>query len=152
MLEVPKVNAMSLISLIQAIEAAHSAKRRIHVFLDNASYHHALIVRDWLKRPGARCVLHFIPSYCPQLDPIERCWGMMHHHVTHNRDYKTFREFQVGHSDVPQTDNTEKMAPFPRSNHRQFPGHISRRFSGYHQRALRQPMRLSGMDFSRPVA
>jgi len=59
---------------------------------------------------------------------------------------------QVGHSDVPQTDNTEKMAPFPRSNHRQFPGHISRRFSGYHQRALRQPMRLSGMDFSRPVA
>jgi transposase len=94
MLEVPKVTAISLISLLQAIEAAHPAKRRIHVFLDNASYHHALVVRDWLKRPGRKCVLHFLPPYCPHLDPIERCWGVMHHHVTHNRDHKTFREFR----------------------------------------------------------
>ena len=39
-----------------------------------------------------RIALH--PILCPHLDPIERCWGMMHHHVTHNRDYKTFREFR----------------------------------------------------------
>ena len=35
----------SLIALLKAIEAAHPAKKRIHVYLDNASYHHANIVR-----------------------------------------------------------------------------------------------------------
>jgi len=30
----------------------------------------------------------------PHLDPIERCWGVMHHHVTHNRDYETFHDFR----------------------------------------------------------
>ena len=94
MLEVPKATGMSLISLLRAIEVAHPAKRRIHVFLDNASYHHAIIVRDWLAAPGRKCLLHFIPPYCPHLDPIERCWGTMHRYVTHNRDYETFREFR----------------------------------------------------------
>jgi transposase len=94
MLEVPKATGESLISLLRAIEVAHPAKRRIHVFLDNASYHHALIVQEWLKQPGRKCVLHFIPPYCPHLDPIERCWGLMHRYVTHNRDYPTFRAFR----------------------------------------------------------
>jgi transposase len=95
MLAVAKVTAMSSIDLLKVVEAAHPAMRRIHVFLDNATYHHALIVRDWVSRPGAKCVLHFFPSYCPHLDPIERCWGLMHEHVTHNHDYETFWEFRT---------------------------------------------------------
>jgi hypothetical protein len=39
-------------------------------------------------------VLHFLPSYRPHLDPIERLWGLMHENLTHNRDYKTFAEFR----------------------------------------------------------
>ena len=62
--------------------------------LDNASYHHANIVRDWLKEQHRKFVLHFIPPYCPHLDPIEQCWALMHQHTTHNRDYKTFRQFK----------------------------------------------------------
>ena len=76
MLEVTKVNAMSLIALLKAIEAAHPAKKQIHVYLDNASYHHATIVRDWLKEQHRKSVLHFIPPYCPHLDPIEQCWAL----------------------------------------------------------------------------
>jgi hypothetical protein len=48
----------------------------IHVFLDNARYHHAKLVQQWLARPGCRIKLHFIPSYCPHLNPIERLWGL----------------------------------------------------------------------------
>jgi transposase len=77
---------MSLIALLKAIEAAHPAKKRIHVYLDNASYHHATIVRDWLKEQHRKSVLHFIPPYCPHLDPIEQCWALMHQNTTHNRD------------------------------------------------------------------
>ena len=67
--------------------------RLIHVFLDNARYHHAVLVQEWLARPGCRIKLHFVPSYCPHLNPIERLWGLMHHHVTHNRCYATYNDF-----------------------------------------------------------
>ena len=65
----------------------------IHVFLDNARYHHAKLVQEWLARPGCRIRLHYIPAYCPHLNPIERLWGVMHKHMTHNRCYATCREF-----------------------------------------------------------
>jgi transposase len=93
MLDVVTVDAMSTIALLIAIEALYPAMRLIHVFLDNASYHHAKIVREWLARPGRRIQLHFIPSYCPHLNPIERLWAVMHKHVTHNRCYSTYRQF-----------------------------------------------------------
>ena len=48
---------------------------------------------DALARPGCRIRVHYIPSYCPHLDPIERLWGLMHRHVTHNRCYATYNDF-----------------------------------------------------------
>ncbi len=94
MLEVATVNAASTIMLLMAIEAMYPSKRMIHLFLDNARYHHAKLVQAWLARPGCRIKLHFIPTYCPHLDPIERLWGLMHKHITHNRWHKTFADFR----------------------------------------------------------
>ncbi len=93
MREVLTVDAMSTIALLMSIEALYPAMRLIHVFVDNARYHHAKLVRAWLARPGRRIKLHFIPAYCPHLNPIERLWGLMHRNVTHNRCYATFDEF-----------------------------------------------------------
>ncbi len=75
------------------IEALYPAMRLIQVFLDNAGYHHAKLVQEWMARPGRRIRLHFIPSYCPHLNPIERLWRLMHTNVTHNRCYATFSDF-----------------------------------------------------------
>jgi transposase len=94
MLAVEKVNALSFIKLLGEIEGAHSTMRRIHVFVDNASYHKADVVKEWLGAAGRKIALRFLPPYCPHLDPIERLWGLMHENVTHNRDYKTFNEFR----------------------------------------------------------
>ena len=93
MLDVLVVNAASTIMLLMAIEAMYPSKRLIHVFLDNARYHHAKLVQQWLARSGCRIRLHFIPSYCPHLDPIERLWGLMHRHCTHNKCYAGFKDF-----------------------------------------------------------
>ena len=93
-LAVEKVNALSFIKLLGEIEGTHTAMRLIHVFVDNASYHKAGVVKEWLAAAGRKIVLHFLPSYCPHLDPIERLWALMHENVTHNRDYKTFNEFR----------------------------------------------------------
>jgi transposase len=93
-LAVEKVDGSSMIRLLSEIECTHTAMRLVHVFLDNASYHHARIVKEWLAAIGRKIVLHFLPAYCPHLDPIERLWGVMHENITHNRDYKTFAEFR----------------------------------------------------------
>jgi len=95
MLDVPVVDARSTILLLMAILAAHPTMRMIHVFLDNARYHHARLVRQWLEQEGRRITLHFLPTYCPHLNPIERLWGVMHQNVTHNRCYARFRDFKV---------------------------------------------------------
>jgi transposase len=95
MLDVPSVDANSTILLLMAILAAYPSLRMIHVFLDQARYHHALLVREWLAREGRRITLHFVPTYSPHLNPIERLWGVMHRNVTHNRSYLTFRDFKA---------------------------------------------------------
>ena len=93
MIEVETVDAASTIRLLELIEAFYPMLALIHVFLDNARYHHAKLVRDWLSRPECRIRLHFIPAYCPHLNPIERLWGVMHKHVTHNKCYATCAQF-----------------------------------------------------------
>ena len=86
--------------LLMAIEAMFPDKRLLHVCLDNARYPHAKLVQAWLARPDCRIRLHFVPAYCPHLNPpayqpIERLWGLMHRHITHNKCYATFREFSA---------------------------------------------------------
>jgi len=93
MIDVQTVDATSTIQLLEAIEAMYPLLVMIHVFLDNARYHHAKLVQEWLAQPGRRIKLHFIPPYCPHLNPIERLWGVMHKHLTHNKCYATYREF-----------------------------------------------------------
>jgi transposase len=104
MLDVPVVDAMSTIMLLMAIEAMYPGLRLIHVFLDNARYHHAKLVRQWLARPECRIKLHFIPAYCPHLDPIERLWGLMHRHITHNKCYASFKDFSAAILDFLRHD------------------------------------------------
>ena len=61
--DVPTVDAISTIALLAATEAMYPRMRFIHVFLDNARYHHAKLVQAWLAQPGCRIKLHFVPAY-----------------------------------------------------------------------------------------
>jgi transposase len=78
---------------LESIEGLYPTLALIHVLLDNARYHHAKLVQEWLAWPGRRIRLHYIPPYCPHLNPIERLWGVTHKHVTHNKCYATCGEF-----------------------------------------------------------
>ena len=93
MIEAETIDAASTIRLLESLEALYPLLAIIHVYLDNARYHHAKLVQAWLAQPGRRIRLHFVPAYCPHLNPIERLWGVMHKHLTHNKCYATSREF-----------------------------------------------------------
>jgi transposase len=87
------ISAETTVRLLERLSARHADKSRIHVFLDNARYHHAKDVKAWLAQPDCRVELHFLPPYAPNLNAIERLWAVMHRNVTHNRYYPTETEF-----------------------------------------------------------
>ena len=62
MIEAEAIDAASTIKLLEGLEALYSTTALIHVFLDNARYHHAKIVQEWLAQAGRRIMLHFVPS------------------------------------------------------------------------------------------
>ena len=61
--------------------------RVIHVVCDNARTHKAetsRLVRAYLEAWGHRVVLHYLPTYAPECNPIERVWWRLHEAVTRN--------------------------------------------------------------------
>jgi putative transposase len=58
--------------------------RVIHVICDNAKPHVAARVREYLARWGHRVRLHYLPTYAPECNPIERVWWHLHEEVTRN--------------------------------------------------------------------
>ena len=59
----------------------------IHVVCDNARTHKAersKAVRAYLAAWGGRVVLHYLPTYAPECNPIERVWWRLHEAVTRN--------------------------------------------------------------------
>lgn len=66
--------------------------RCIHVICDNAKFHDCAKVRRFLLRWGHRIVIHFLPTYAPQTNPIERVWWHLHEEITRNHRCKTIHE------------------------------------------------------------
>ncbi len=69
------------------LRSAYRRYRVIHVVLDNAKFHTASgskRVRRYLEKWGERVVLHYLPSYAPDTNPIERVWWHLHDEVTRN--------------------------------------------------------------------
>jgi transposase len=66
--------------------------RVIHVVCDNASFHNCRAVRDFLARHSGRLVLHYLPKYAPETNPIERIWWHLHETITRNHRCRTIDE------------------------------------------------------------
>ena len=76
--------------LLSAILAAHAHDTRpIVVVVDNFRIHTAQAVRAWLQAQRRRMRLYFLPTYAPQLNPIERVWRHVRRHVTDNYFFRT---------------------------------------------------------------
>lgn len=56
--------------------------RKIHVICDNARSHTSQAVQKYLQRWSQRLVLHFLPTYAPDTNPIERIWWHLHEEIT----------------------------------------------------------------------
>lgn len=66
--------------------------RKIHVICDNAAFHKSRLVREYLEQWKDRIVLHFLPCYAPETNPIERIWWRMHETLTRNHRCPTLTD------------------------------------------------------------
>jgi transposase len=66
--------------------------RVIHVVCDNARFHDCRAVGEFLARHPGRLVLHYLPKYAPETNPIERIWWHLHETITRNHRCHTIDE------------------------------------------------------------
>lgn len=66
--------------------------RKIHVICDNAAFHKSRAVQKYLERWSHRIALHYLPTYAPETNPIERVWWHLHETITRNHQCATIEE------------------------------------------------------------
>jgi transposase len=66
--------------------------RRIHVIVDNFRIHDSQKTRLAVAALDGKVVLHFLPPYCPDHNPIERVWKDLHDNVTRNHRCSDMKE------------------------------------------------------------
>ena len=88
-------NADLFLAHLDDLRRRFRRQRRIHVICDNAIFHkpeRCRKVREYLARWGHRIVLHFLPTYAPETNPIERVWWHLHEEITRNHRCRDIEE------------------------------------------------------------
>ncbi len=86
-------NRWLFIDLLKLIDRRCPAAKftRIYVVCDNYRIHTAKAVGEWLAA-HPRVEVVFLPSYCPQANPIERAFGDVHDKCTRNHKRTQLRD------------------------------------------------------------
>lgn len=102
------VNAETTVAFFDQLKLAYPLAASIHIILDQSGYHRSQLVRDEaLKR---NIVLHYLPPYSPNLNPIERLWKVMNENIRNNVMFKSAKQFRDAISDFFET-KLSKIAP-----------------------------------------
>ena len=86
------VNGETTVNFLKQLKSAYPTAPKIHFILDQSSYHRSQLVRDFAEKESI--LLHYLPPYSPNLNPIERLWKVMNEEVRNNRVFKSAKEFR----------------------------------------------------------
>lgn len=80
-----KFDAVTFETFLKKLVRYRSRGKRMVVVLDNARYHHAVLLKPLLRKYRSVLTILFLPPYSPQLAPIERVWKLARRMAKHNR-------------------------------------------------------------------
>jgi transposase len=83
------ITATQVVELLEKLAAACS--KPIHIVLDNVPYQKCAFVKDAANRLGI--TLHYLPTYSPNLNLIERVWKFVKSNVLNAAYFETFDVF-----------------------------------------------------------
>src|SRR4029077_13838443 len=106
------LTAQSVIALFERMREKHPEVKVFLIYLDNAKYQHAVIVREWVervrKKTGVEFQLEYLPPYSPNLNLIERLWRFLRKEAL-QRWHETFEDMQQAVAAV--LDNLPQYRP-----------------------------------------
>jgi transposase len=82
-----RVNAMRFRRFIVHLKREMRTDK-ILLICDNASFHKAKWLTEWVKMQKEWLILEFLPAYSPDFNPIERLWRWMKTEFIHNKCWK----------------------------------------------------------------
>jgi transposase len=88
----PRRNGALFIAHLEDVRRRLRRYRKIHLLLDNASFHDSKAVRAYLARHPGRFELHWLPKRAPECNPMERVWWHLREEVTRNHGCKDLEE------------------------------------------------------------
>jgi transposase len=68
--------------------------KRVVILIDNAPWHRGKAI-DGAMRDNPHLEFKRLPSYSPQLNPIERFWKLLRRRATHNRLFDTLADLKA---------------------------------------------------------
>lgn len=85
----PIFNAITFLEHLKQVIQFKAKNKKILLILDNARYHHAILIQPWLEENKRKIELFFLPPYSPELNPSELIWKATRYSGTHNRYFPT---------------------------------------------------------------
>ena len=103
-------NSDLFIEQIRDLSQRYRRYKKIHLIVDNYIIHSSRKTQRAVERLGERVVLHFLPPYCQDHNPIEHVWKEVHANVTRNHKCSTLASL------VEEVDDCmHALSPFPGS-------------------------------------
>lgn len=87
-------DAERVIEYFEVILKAYRRAPHIILYLDNAKYFKAKIVREWLE-DNPKFQIEFLPPYAPNLNLIERFWRFVKEKLVKNTYYEKYKTFRA---------------------------------------------------------
>lgn len=82
----------AMVTYLAKIRKAHPTAQKIHLILDQGPYNTSHKTKEAAREQGI--ILHHLPPYSPNLNPIERLWKVMNEYVRNNVFFKNAQEFK----------------------------------------------------------
>lgn len=77
-------NSQEFLTFLEQFLAQKPAEQQLLMVMDNAGYHRAKRIKEFLGENEGRLEVFWLPPYSPELNLIERVWEYLKENVTNN--------------------------------------------------------------------
>lgn len=90
--EYETIDSIAMEQHFNCIKAVYPLALKIHYILDQGPYNTSAATKKAASERNI--ILHYLPPYSPNLNPIERLWKVMNEHVRNNVVFTSAKEFR----------------------------------------------------------
>lgn len=86
------IDSTAMEDFLNKLRAAYPEAPKIHLIADNGPYNKSIQTKEAAEK--LNIILHFLPPYSPNLNPIERVWKVMNEKTRNNQFFESAKEFR----------------------------------------------------------